>query len=197
MPQLIAFFDFDGTITTKDTLLEFIKFSRGRFRYYIGFLLNSPWLVAMKLKVISNQTAKQRIFTWFFRNHSLDDFQEQCSRFATTAIPGLLRPKALKEIQLLQEKGATVVVVSASPENWILPWARTLSLSVISTRLETANNVLTGRIYLRNCHGKEKCARIRENYQLEDFSDIYAYGDSSGDKPMLELATKSFYKPFR
>jgi phosphatidylglycerophosphatase C len=197
MPQLIAFFDFDGTITTKDTLLEFIKFSKGRFKFYLGFLLNSPWLIGMKFRVISNQTAKQRIFTWFFRNHPLDDFQEQCSRFATTAIPGLLRPKALKEIQLLQEKGATVVVVSASPENWILPWARTLSLSVISTRLETANNVLTGRIYLRNCHGKEKCARIRENYQLEDFSDIYAYGDSSGDKPMLELATKSFYKPFR
>jgi len=197
MPQLIAFFDFDGTITTKDTLLEFIKFSKGRFKFYLGFLLNSPWLIGMKFRVISNQTAKQRIFTWFFRNHPLDDFQEQCSRFATTAIPGLLRPKALKEIQLLQEKGATVVVVSASPETWILPWARTLSLSVISTRLETANNVLTGRIYLRNCHGKEKCARIRENYQLEDFSDIYAYGDSSGDKPMLELATKSFYKPFR
>jgi len=197
MPQLIAFFDFDGTITTKDTLLEFIKFSKGRFKFYLGFLLNSPWLIGMKFRVISNQTAKQRIFTWFFRNHPLDDFQEQCSRFATTAIPGLLRPKALKEIQLLQDKGATVVIVSASPENWILPWARTLSLSVISTRLETANNVLTGRIYLRNCHGKEKCARIRENYQLEDFSDIYAYGDSSGDKPMLELATKSFYKPFR
>ena len=197
MPQLIAFFDFDGTITTKDTLLEFIKFSKGRFKFYLGFLLNSPWLIAMKFKVISNQTAKQQIFTWFFRNHPLDDFQEQCSRFATTVIPGLLRPKALKEIQLLQEKGATVVIVSASPENWILPWAQALSLSVISTRLETANNVLTGRIYLRNCHGKEKCARIRENYQLEDFSDIYAYGDSSGDKPMLELATKSFYKPFR
>jgi HAD superfamily hydrolase (TIGR01490 family) len=197
MQQLIAFFDFDGTITTKDTLLEFIKFSRGRFRYYMGFLLNSPWLVAMKLKVISNQTAKQRIFTWFFRNHPLEDFQEQCNRFATTVIPGLLRPKALKEIQLLQEKGVTVVIVSASPENWITPWAETLSLPVISTRLETANNALTGRIHLRNCHGEEKCARIRENYRLEDFTGIYAYGDSPGDKPMLDLATRAFYKPFR
>ncbi|MBN8851851.1 MAG: hypothetical protein BGO55_06095 [Sphingobacteriales bacterium 50-39] len=197
MSQLIAFLDFDGTITTKDTLLEFIKFSKGRFRFYIGFLLNSPWLVAMKFKVISNQTAKQRIFIWFFRNHPLEDFQEQCSRFATTVIPGLLRPKALKEIQLLQEKGATVVIVSASPENWILPWAQTLSLPVIGTRLETEDNTLTGRIYLRNCHGKEKCSRIRENYQLEEYTDIYAYGDSSGDRPMLALATKPFYKPFR
>ncbi|HVU58045.1 MAG TPA: HAD-IB family hydrolase [Puia sp.] len=195
--QQIAFFDFDGTITTRDTLLEFIKFSKGRFKFYMGFLLNCPWLVAMKFKVISNQTAKQRIFRWFFRNQPLQEFQEQCSRFAATVIPGLLRPKALKEIQLLQEKGVTVVIVSASPESWILPWARPLSITCIGTRLETANNALTGRIYLRNCHGKEKCARIRENYQLEDYTDIYAYGDTSGDKPMLALATKSFYKPFR
>jgi hypothetical protein len=102
-------------------LLEFIKFSKGRSAFYRGFLINSPWLVAMKLKLISNQAAKQRIFTWFLRRHPLPDFQEQCSRFATTVIPGLLRPKAVKEIKLLQEKCATVVIVSASPENWIVP----------------------------------------------------------------------------
>ncbi|HEY4208414.1 MAG TPA: HAD-IB family hydrolase [Puia sp.] len=197
MGQLIAFFDFDGTITTKDTLLEFIKFSKGRFAFYMGFLVNSPWLVAMKLKLISNQTAKQRIFTWFFRRHSLPDFQEHCARFAETVIPGLLRPKAIKEIKLLQEKGAEVVIVSASPENWILPWAQTLSITCIGTRLETADNALTGKIHLRNCHGPEKCVRIRAAYQLEDYRDIYAYGDSSGDKQMLALATRSFYKPFR
>jgi HAD superfamily hydrolase (TIGR01490 family) len=197
MGQLIAFFDFDGTITTKDTLLEFIKFSKGRSAFYRGFLINSPWLVAMKLKLISNQAAKQRIFTWFFRRHPLPDFQEQCSRFATTVIPGLLRSKAIKEIKLLQEKGATVVIVSASPENWIVPWAQTLSITCIGTRLETKDNALTGRIYLRNCHGTEKCERIRANYRLEDYTDVYAYGDSTGDKPMLALATRSFYKPFR
>ena len=54
----IAFFDFDGTITTKDTLLEFIKFSKGNLLFYAGFLLNLHFLVAYKLKIISNQAAK-------------------------------------------------------------------------------------------------------------------------------------------
>src|ERR1700754_693972 len=109
MGQSIAFFDFDGTITTKDTLLEFIKFSKGKSPFYLGFALNSPWLIAYRLKIISNQAAKERILSWFFRKTSLTDFQKLCQRFADTILPGLIRAKALNEIQVLQNKGFTVV----------------------------------------------------------------------------------------
>ena len=44
---------------------------------------------------------------------------------------------------------------------------------------------------------EEKVIRIQEEYNLSDYQEIYVYGDSPGDKPMLGLATKSFYKPFR
>jgi phosphatidylglycerophosphatase C len=195
--QTIAFFDFDGTITTKDTLLEFIKFSKGRPRFYIGFAINSPWLIAMKLKIISNQAAKERILTWFFRGSDSAAFQEQCDIFASKIIPGLVRNKALQEIELLRQKNATIVIVSASPENWIRPWARSNSLQYIATRLEDKENKLTGRIRDRNCHGLEKVSRIRELYQLPEFTSVYSYGDSSGDRPMLELAHTAYYKPFR
>jgi phosphoserine phosphatase len=57
--------------------------------------------------------------------------------------------------------------------------------------------VITGRIEGKNCHGEQKVIRIQEEYNLSDYQEIYAYGDSSGDKPMLGLATNSFYKPFR
>jgi phosphatidylglycerophosphatase C len=195
--QTIAFFDFDGTITTKDTLLEFIKYSKGRFKFTLGFLLNSPWLVAFRLKLISNQAAKERILTWFFRNTPLSDFQQICNQFAEDIIPKLLRPKAMEEIETLRKKGATIVVVSASPENWIRPWAGSLEIELIATRLQVKENTLTGKITGKNCHGREKVNRIHELYQLPDYSIVYAYGDSSGDKPMLQLANTAFYKPFR
>jgi len=213
--QRIAFFDFDGTITTKDTLLEFIKFSKGPARFYLGFLLNSPWLIAYRLKIISNQAAKERILTWFFRNYPLPAFLQLCLEFATEVMPGLIRPKALQEITLLQEKGVTVVIVSASPENWISPWIAQIRASLLATRLELTPAPplpaipisettpprpvprLTGRILGRNCHGEEKVRRIREAWSLSDYSEIYAYGDTGGDKPMLGLGTASFYKPFR
>jgi phosphatidylglycerophosphatase C len=195
--QTIAFFDFDGTITTKDTLLEFIKFSHGRLRFYIGFSINSPWLIAFKLKLIPNQTAKERILSWFFRGSDYAAFQKKCDQFASDILPGLIRPKALEEIELLRQKNATIVVVSASPENWIRPWTGSISVKLIATRLATKEETLTGRLLDRNCHGAEKVRRINEAYQLKDYTSIYAYGDSSGDRPMLQLAHSAFYKPFR
>jgi HAD superfamily hydrolase (TIGR01490 family) len=197
MNQRIAFFDFDGTITTKDTLLEFVKHSKGTGAFYLGFLLTSPWMVAYKLKLISNQRAKERFLRFFFRKMPLSEFGQLCESFASTAIPGLIRPKALTEIARLQEAGAEVVIVSASPENWIRPWSDDLGVKLLSTRLAVVNDRLTGRIVGRNCHGEEKVRRIKEAYNLSDYDEVYAYGDTSGDLPMLGLAKISFYKPFR
>ncbi|HMH24599.1 MAG TPA: HAD-IB family hydrolase [Puia sp.] len=198
----IAFFDFDGTITEKDTLLEFIIFTKGKMNFYKGFLLKSPWLVAYKIKLISNQRAKEAVMRFFFGKMSVALFEEHCLRFATERIPGLVRPKAGKEIDALQEKGFSVVIVSASPGNWILPWARTIQADLIATRLETRTDAggqerLTGKISGKNCHGEEKVQRIRQQFKLEDYQPIHAYGDSAGDRPMLALAHHSFMKPFR
>ena len=200
MKKRIAFFDFDGTITTKDTLLEFIKFSKGPFRFYLGFLLNSPWMVAYRLKIISNQAAKERIMTWFFRNTPLPAFQKQCDEFATTILPALIRPKALREIALLQEKDATIVIDSATPENWISTRTTRIGASLLATRLELTPIPprLTGRILGRNCYGEEKVSRIHAAYTPARLHrNLYTYGDTTGDKPMLRLGTASFYKPFR
>jgi phosphatidylglycerophosphatase C len=200
MSSRIAFFDFDGTITTRDTLLEFIRFNKGSLSFYSGFLLNSPWLLAYRLKIISNQAAKQRILSWFFRNTSLAEFDMICDRFSAEVLPGLVRPKALEEIKLLREKGFSIVIVSASPENWLRHWTGSLQADLLATRLETKPDKaarLTGRILGKNCHGQEKVRRIREAFDLSSFQEIYAYGDTPGDRPMLALAGRTFYKPFR
>jgi phosphatidylglycerophosphatase C len=213
--QKIAFFDFDGTITTKDTLLEFIKYSRGSFRFYLGFILNSPWLIAYKIKLISNQKAKERILQFFFRNTPVERFEQQCDRFSREILPELIRPKALLEITRLKDSGASVVIVSASPENWIRSWSDSVEASLLATRLEVTPAPaasfhpppaachpapparLTGKIFEANCYGEEKVRRIKECYLLTDYSEIYTYGDTGGDRPMLRLGTRSFYRPFR
>jgi phosphatidylglycerophosphatase C len=199
----IAFFDFDGTITTKDTLLVFIRYSKGRLRFLLGLLSITPWLLAWKLKLISNSSAKQRLMRHFYRGQTLQAFQQQCDKFAAATIPGLLRPKALAEIARLREIGATIVVVSASPDNWIRGFTGNIGAAAVATKLEvrkdpaTGNDVLTGRFDGANCHGEEKVRRIKAEWTMEDYDEIYAYGDSPGDRPMLRLATVSFYRPFR
>jgi len=192
----IAFFDFDGTITKKDTLLEFIKFSKGKIRFYLGFIINLPYLVAFKLGIISNQSAKEKILRFFFNSMPMKVFKQYCQRFTKHVLPGLIRPKALEEIQRLKQNNILVVVVSASPENWIEEWAQSLQLGLIASRLEIEAGKVTGKIVGKNCHGDEKVSRIREIYDLSDYFIVAAYGDSSGDKAMLQLATKAYYRPF-
>jgi phosphatidylglycerophosphatase C len=193
----IAFFDFDGTITTKDTLLEFIKFCKGSLHFYMGFLINSPYLIAYKIKLISNQKAKEKVLRFFFKNTPVKDFEQHCQRFTKSMLPKLIRPKAIAEIERLKKQSMIVVVVSASPENWIKDWAEEVNVELIASRLEVKENKITGKIMGKNCHGKEKVRRIMEKYTVSDFTEIHAYGDTKGDLHMLSLAHNSFYRPFR
>jgi len=193
----IAFFDFDGTITTRDTLLEIIRFYKGDLKFYLGFLINAPFIAAWKAGIISNQAAKEKVLRYFFRGIPLETFQQRCDVFAATNVPLLLRPKAIKEIEKLKAAGAEVVIVSASAENWIQEWCRQQNLQLIGTKLQTDKERLTGKIENLNCHGQEKVNRIKAAFDLSEYDEIYCYGDTKGDKPMLELATFSFYKPFR
>lgn len=195
--KTIAFFDFDGTITTKDTLLEFIKYTKGTAAFLTGFLLNSPYLVAYKLNIISNQRAKEKIISYYFKDTPFAQFQAWCDAFAMDVVPKLIRPKAAAELQKLQQAGTTIVIVSASFGNWIQKWAASNNLHLIATKPEVRDGKLTGRIEGKNCHGTEKVRRILEAFVLHDYNEVHAYGDTSGDKPMLDLATHAHYKPFR
>jgi len=192
----IAFFDFDGTITTRDTLLEVIKYFKGRRSFYTGFFLNSPFLVAYKLNLIGNQQAKERILSYFFGGMTTQDFQQRCDEFAENKIPSLLRQGAVEEMERLRQAGTEIVIVSASAGNWIKKWAVKNGLSLIATKLEMKEDQLTGRIEGKNCYGQEKVRRIKEEYDLSGYEEILCYGDSGGDRPMLALATQGFYKPF-
>ncbi|MGB8195218.1 MAG: HAD-IB family hydrolase [Chitinophagaceae bacterium] len=197
MKKRIAFFDFDGTITTKDTFLEVIKYQKGLFRFYAGLLLNIHYILAWKTGLLPNYVAKQKVLRFYFGNTPLETFQQRCDAFENDVLPGLIRPKALKEIERLKQAGAEVVIVSASPGHWSRQWRDGLQLQSLMTRLEVKDGKLTGRFDGKNCHGEEKVCRIRDEYDLSSYDEIYCYGDSKGDMPMLKIATISFYRPFR
>ena len=176
----IAFFDFDGTITTKDTLLELIKYQKGKASFYTGFLINGPVLAALKLKLVSNQFAKEKVLGYFFRGADLSSFQKACDQFAAHKLPAIIRPGAIAEITKLQDLGFEIAIVSASAENWIKKWSDKMGARLIATELEAVDKQLTGKVKGKNCNGEEKAIRIRSVYDLSQYDEIYAYGDSSG-----------------
>ena len=193
----IALFDFDGTITTDDSLLKFIRFVVGDRRFLLGLVVLSPMLVLYKLKLIPNYKAKQYMLSWFFKGMSKDAFLKVANEYSLVHIDKILRPKAIEKINWHKNQGHKVVVVSASIECWLRPWCEKNSLELIATKLEIKDDIVTGKLLSKNCYGVEKVNRIKEIYNLKDFEYIYSYGDSSGDKQMLELAHEKFYKPFR
>ena len=196
MQKSIAFFDFDGTITTKDTMFEFVKYSRGSARYLVGLCLISPWLIAMKFGLISKAKAKEKLLTYFFGNSDADKFNRDCHSFSTTIIPQLVRQDALAAIQKHRDERTDIVVVSASAENWVAPWCIQNNLQCIGTRLEVRDKKITGKLLGANCNGPEKVSRIKAKFDTAEYKTIYCYGDTDGDKQMLQLATHPYYKLF-
>lgn len=193
----LALFDFDGTITTADTFVEFIRFNKSFLRFAIGFLLLSPVIIAFKLKLYPNWKAKELVITYFFKGTPLSDFEKMCHHFYTNKLKTLIRPKALEEIAKHHAAGYDVCIVSASPELWIKDWAEEQNVKLIGTKLEVKNNQITGKIAGNNCYGFEKECRVKAAYDLPTYDVIEAYGDSSGDKELLALAHSAHFKPFR
>jgi HAD superfamily phosphoserine phosphatase-like hydrolase len=134
---------------------------------------------------------------YFFKGMDLKFFQLACDGFIDNVLPAMIRPGALEEIEKLKAEGFEIVVVSASPVNWIKKWSDAIGLGLIATKLQTINGLLTGYIDDVNNNAEEKAIRIKAEFNLQEYGEIYCYGDSGGDKAMLALGTKTFYKPFR
>ena len=193
----LALFDFDGTITTDDSLIKFIRFVTGDAKFIWGMILLSPMLTAYKLKLIPNYKAKQYMLSYFFKGMSEEQFQQVAKEYSLKHIDTILRPEAMEKIAWHKEQGHKVVIVSASIECWLKPWCDENNLDLIATKLEMIDGIVTGKFLTKNCYGIEKANRVQEKYNLNDYDYIYAYGDSRGDKELLGLADESFYKPFR
>lgn len=194
--QKLALLDFDGTLTKKDTLFEIIRFVHGKRNLYAGLCRLSPYLLLYKSGMIPNWKAKEKVLTHFFGNMPYDLFQKKCEQFARERLPALVRKNALDVLRQFNDEDVKVIIVSASAENWVLPWCIAQKFECVATRLETKNGKITGKISGKNCYGIEKVNRIRQAIDLSEYKTICVYGDSKGDKPMLALATHAHYRAF-
>lgn len=197
----IAAFDFDGTITRKDTLALFIRFAKGQTAFFVGLAVLSPILILYKLGLLSNEKAKQAVFSWFFKGMSIERFNALGQAFIPE-LSRVARPDALAAIARHRQAGDQLVIVSASIENWVAPYASSIGIDmVLATQAEIdVDGKLTGRFASRNCYGEEKVHRLKDAFPVlrENRSDYFvtAYGDSAGDAALLTFADKGYLNQF-
>lgn len=193
----LALFDFDNTITRKDTLFHFIRHTRGFWKFWRGIIVLSPFFAAFAFKRIPNHALKEYVLGYYFRNWTAADFENAGRQYCRQHLPKILKKSAMERIYWHKSKGHRIVIVTASLETWVREWSDTEELDLIATRILTENGRISGRLQTPNCNGNEKVRRITSFLCLDDYRRIYAYGDSDGDQPMLSLAHESFYRSFK
>lgn len=187
----LALFDFDGTLTRGDTLLPFLFCLAGPLRFLVGIVWLAPVFVAYAIGRLRNDCAKERVLRHFLRGRSVDAVQAAGEVFARHVSGKWLRSPVMAQLREHQRSGDVCVLVSASLETYLLPWARAHGFdAVLCSRLQSTDGALTGALDGSNCFGPEKVARVQAWLAASGLTPqfVTAYGDSRGDREMLQFA---------
>lgn len=192
---LVAF-DFDGTLTWRDSFRAFLAWKTGSCGYALGLAKLAPEVLGW-LSHHDRGRLKTAMVRRFLGGAHREEIEAEARAFATDQAQDLLRPDALRMWRQWQARSARLIIVTASPEIIVAPFAHGLGADMlIGTRLVIdADDRLTGDLSGSNCRGPEKVARLRDIFG-NDVRLEAAYGDSAGDLEMLALAEEAGMKVF-
>lgn len=194
--QIAAYFDFDGTLTDSDTLIPFLIYVVGYWRFSLKLHKLLPILFAYALKIISNETAKEKTLTVLLKGYSIDLLEKKARQFAEHKLDGYLKPDVYSKLEYHIEHKHTIILVSANLAIYLRYWAQRHHIdAVIATEIEVINSYCTGKLKTRNCYGKQKIRRINEYSQLNNkrFRYSYGYGNSRGDYELLIYVDEGYW----
>jgi len=184
----IAAFDFDGTLTTHDSFMAFLRWRSGPLRYGFGLFQLIPasfcWIFDRDRGRLKAAAVKV-----FLKGVARSALKAEAERFANEIAHSFFRPDALETWRRHKADGVTMVIVTASPDLIVAPFAARIDADVlIGTRLRfDSHDRVEGGFDGVNCRGPEKVRRLRESFG-DQIRPIAAYGDTSGDIDMLALA---------
>lgn len=193
----IAAFDFDGTLSYRDTLLPFLAFTCGKKKLSCDLVKTMPAFLGYALGHYSRQTVKERLLAETLGGISYGSLEQAGKNFAPV-LSSRLRPEAVAKLKWHQQEGHETVIISANLEVYLQPWGQREGVThTLASRLAHAEGCVTGKLIGLNCWGPEKVRRLltwagpKENFVL------WAYGDTAlGDGPLLKLADYPFFRHF-
>ena len=191
--RVVAAFDFDGTLVPGDSLLPFVWRAAGPKRFLPATARHGLQVAAATaLKVGSRDAAKAAWVRTAMRGLALADVVAEGERFAAR-LEARVTDQAIGRIRWHRSRGHEVVLVSASLHVYLAPFGRRVGFdAVLATGLEVgADGRLTGELEGANVRGEEKVARLRQWLGV-DACELWAYGDSDGDRELLAAADHGY-----
>ena len=182
----VAAFDFDGTLTTSDTMGPFLRAVAGTRDLALAGALTAPRFALAAMSDRWRDAAKAALFRRLLTGRNEAELRTLGERYADHIVTRRLRPGMPERITWHQNQGHEVVIVSASLTLYLDAVGNRLGLdAVIATELEVGpDGALTGEIVGANVRRAEKVRRLEA--WLGGDAEIWAYGDSTGDRELLE-----------
>lgn len=172
----------------------FLKYYNQR-KFYFGFIFHIPLILLMKLKLVGVEKVKKSLIASILKNEKEAVLNEVASRFFNDYKSRIIRKSAMDFIQSM-DRDAVSYLVTASLDIWVRPFAAYFNFGLIATVAAYQKGIFTGNFLSPNCNGQEKVNRIKKEIDLSQYEKSIAFGDSSGDKPMLSWADESHFRFF-
>lgn len=183
----VAAFDFDGTLSRKDSLGPFLTLVCGRTALYRTFVARAPVLAGIAMGIGDRDAEKERLVGRLLEGRTAVAVREAGESYARSLIEGdALRPEMLERVAWHRAEGHEIVIVSASLDVYLDPLAPLLGIDdVVCTRVGVGpDGRLNGELEGGNVRGPEKVHRFRAWLGPEP-AELWAYGDSAGDRELL------------
>jgi HAD superfamily phosphoserine phosphatase-like hydrolase len=197
MSSRVAVFDVDGTLLRGDCLWMAARRARSPVAQLVAALACVPQVIGWQLRLISTGQFKQKVIAAFgiceAVNHAAAMGQDP---WLLDQLKKHIRSEALVRLRQHQQRGDRVLLCSASPRLLLQPLADWLGVELLCTELEQRDVGWLPKLGSPNCKGPEKVRRLVEHLgPLEGFT-IEAYGDSKGDRELLQTAATPHYRSF-
>ncbi len=120
----LALFDFDGTLTRGDTLLPFLQRVAGTPLFLAKLARLLPVLGAYACGAIARDRAKESVLRCFLRGWPREELCRLGVEYAARALDRRIRHALYERFQAHRRRGDVCVIVSASLDLYLEPWAR-------------------------------------------------------------------------
>lgn len=194
--QVLSVFDFDGTLTRRDSFVPFLLFAFGWRAFVPRMVRMVPSAIGFITQGLSRDELKATLIASFLTGVREDWIKEQAENFRKAFWTRLMRPSGLKSVADEVASGATVTICSASPSLVLHPFAIHLGVQLIGTELEVKDGLLTGNISGSNCRCEAKVHRLEAVYGDLSRYRLRAWGDTRGDHELLAAAQDAHWRHF-
>lgn len=189
--QNLALFDFDGTLCCQDSFTRFIFYALKKRHIIRHGLKIIPQIQAYYRGRYPADQMRVTLFYAMFKDQDAAHIQALANTYAKHLI-STFNSELLIRLKAHQQRGDQVALVSASLDLYLKPLCEYLNIDLICTKTQIQSGRLTGLYAGADCSGLQKKLRVRERYDLTQYRQIYAYGNSIEDEELLALATHPF-----